>query len=158
MESVIKLNNPHIIVLTEVAPKNNRYPLQKSEIELDDYQLFVNDLNKKGHRGVAIYVKKCILADEINWRSIANDTLWVEIMLESKKKMVIEGVYRSPNNSIENNQKIWITIKKTTEKYKENILIVGDFNCKEIEWKTSTTNIANVNNVNNLLLDTIREC
>ena len=99
-----------------------------------------------------------IVADEINWRSIANDTLWVEIMLESKKKMVIGGVYRSPNNSIENNQKIWNTIKKITEKYKENVLIVGDFNCKEIDWKTSTTNIANVNNVNNLLLDTIREC
>ena len=60
MEFVIKLHNPHIIVLTEVAPKNNRYPLQKSEIELDDYELFVNDLNKKGHRGVAIYVKKSV--------------------------------------------------------------------------------------------------
>ena len=78
-------------------------------------------------------------------------------MLESKKKMVIGGVYRSPNNSIENSQKVWNAIKKATEKYKENVLIVGDFNCKEIDWKTSTTNIANVNNVNNLLLDTIRE-
>ena len=54
MEFVIKLTNPHIIVFTEVAPSNNRYPLQKSEIELDDYQLFVNDLNKKGHCGVEI--------------------------------------------------------------------------------------------------------
>ena len=75
-----------------------------------------------------------------------------------QETMGIGGVYRSPNNSIENNQKVWSIIKKATEKYKENVLIVGDFNCKEIDWKTSTTNIANVNNVNNLLLDIIREC
>ena len=52
-----------------------------------------------------------------------------------QEKKVIGGVYRSPNNSIENKQKVWNTINKTTEKYKETVLIVGDFNCKEIDWK-----------------------
>ena len=131
MQFVINLTNPHIIVFTEVAPKTIDTLFKNLRLS----ELFVNNLNKKGHWGVAIYVKKCILADKINWRGIANNTLWVEIMLESKEKKVIAGVYRSPNNSIENKQKVWNTTKKTTERYKENVLIVGDFNCKEIDWK-----------------------
>ena len=65
-------------------------------------------------------------------RSIASDTVWVEIMVESNKKMVLGGVYRSPNNTVENNNVLWTTIKKVTERYKNKLLIVGDFNCKDI--------------------------
>ena len=39
----IELNNPDIIVLTEVTPKNNRYTLQKSEIEIKGFNLFTTN-------------------------------------------------------------------------------------------------------------------
>ena len=58
LEIAVKIKNPSAIILTEVAPKNARYKLQKSEPELEGYQLFINDLTKKCNRGVAIYVKK----------------------------------------------------------------------------------------------------
>ena len=54
----IELNNPDIIVLTEVTPKNNRYTLQKSEIEIKGFNLFTTNFNEKDSRGVAIYVKE----------------------------------------------------------------------------------------------------
>ena len=101
-----------------MAPKNARYKLQKSELELEGYQLFINDLIKKCNNGVAIYLKMCISAPQIHMRSVASDTVWVEIMAESSKKMVLGGVYRSPNNTVENNNVLWTTIKKVTERYK----------------------------------------
>ena len=54
----INTNNPDILVLTEVAPKNNRYLLQKSDLEIKGYSLYINNFEEKGVRGVAIYVKK----------------------------------------------------------------------------------------------------
>ena len=37
----INTNNPDILVLTEVAPKNNRYLLKKSELEIKGYSLYI---------------------------------------------------------------------------------------------------------------------
>ena len=54
----INTNNPDILVLAEVSPKNNRYLLQKSELEIKGYSLYINNFEEKGVRGVAIYVKK----------------------------------------------------------------------------------------------------
>ena len=65
-----------------MAPKNARYQLQKSELELEGYQFFINDFAKKNVRDVAIYVKTCISVSQIHMKSIANDTVWVEIMIE----------------------------------------------------------------------------
>ena len=48
----IKLNEPSVIILTEVAPKNTRYALQKSELEIKGYQLFCNDFTNKKTRGL----------------------------------------------------------------------------------------------------------
>ena len=33
----IEHNNPDIVVITEAAPKNNRYTLQKSELEIKGF-------------------------------------------------------------------------------------------------------------------------
>ena len=39
LEIAVKIENPSAIILVEVAPKNARYQLQKSELELEGYQL-----------------------------------------------------------------------------------------------------------------------
>ena len=54
LEASIDMNDPDIIVLTEVLPKNNRYTLQKSELETKGYTLFINNFETFGIRGVAI--------------------------------------------------------------------------------------------------------
>lgn len=56
----IEESQPHIICLTEVKPKNSRYPILSSELQLQDYEIF-NNLNDSG-RGIVIYVKKAIQA------------------------------------------------------------------------------------------------
>ena len=43
-------------------------------------------------------------------KSIANDTVWVEIIIEKNNNFLLEGVYRSPNNTVENNAILWTTL------------------------------------------------
>ena len=130
------MNDPDIIVLTEVLPKNklnNRYTLQKSELEIKGYTLFINNYETFGNRGVAmLYAKKGITANQIHPSNCADDTAWVEIKMKNNEKMIIGGVYRSPNSSGQQNDKLWETLLNMSDTYKDNLLIMGDFNCGEL--------------------------
>ena len=146
----IELNNPDIIVLTEVTPKNNRYTLQKSEIEIKGFNLFTTNFNEKDSRGVAIYVKKSIISNQIE--IMANDTVWVEVTIEKNKKMLIGGIYRSPNNSALRNKLLFDTIVTASNINKDNLLLMGDFNCSEINWDDLTTQDQNMESLSIKLL------
>ena len=57
LKLAIDSNDPVIIVLSEVTPKNNRYILQKSEIEIKGYNSYISNFEDTNTRGVALYVK-----------------------------------------------------------------------------------------------------
>ena len=59
--SIVQLNNPDIICIIEFLPKNYRYPVQSSEMEIVNYKCFTNINKLSCHRGVLIYVRvsKC---------------------------------------------------------------------------------------------------
>ena len=86
LKLAIDSNHPDIIVLTEVTPKNNRYILQKSEIEIKGYNLYISDFEETNTRGVAVYVKKYITSNQVELANAVKDTVWVEITLEKQKK------------------------------------------------------------------------
>ena len=130
----INTNNPDILVLTEVSPKNNGYLLQKSELEIKGYSLYINNFEEKGVRGVAIYVKKNIATLQVYPKDCASDSVWVELKTNKSKRMIIGGIYRSPNKLCVSNEKLWNTITTMADTYKDNILLMGDFNCSGIDW------------------------
>ena len=152
------MNDPDIIVLTEVLPKNNRYTLQKSELETKGYTLFINNFETFGIRGVAIYIKKGLTANQIHPTNCADDTAWVEIKMKNKEKLIIGGVYRSPNSSGQQNDKLWETLLNMSDTYKDNLLIMGDFNCGGINWIDVMTNEHNMDALNNKLIEVLRDC
>ena len=82
LKLAIDSNDPDVIVLSEVTPKNNRYILQKSEIEIKGYNSYISNFEDTNTRGVALYVKKCITSNQIELANAAKDTVWVEITLE----------------------------------------------------------------------------
>ena len=43
-------------------------------------------------------------------KSIASDTVWVEIIIEKNNNFLLGGVYRSPKNTVENNAILWTTL------------------------------------------------
>ena len=90
--------------------KNNCYILQKSEIEIKGYNSYISNFEDTNTSGVALYVKKCKTSNQIELANAAKDTVWVEITLEKEKKMIIGGIYRSPNNNKSNNTLLFETI------------------------------------------------
>ena len=59
-------------------------------------------------------------ASQIHMKSIANDTVWVEIMME-KNIFLLGRVYRSSNKTVENNAMLWtIHLKKLLKDTKRN--------------------------------------
>ena len=72
--------------LQRLHQKNNRYILQKSEIEIKGYNLYISDFEETNTRGVAVYVKKYITSNQVELANAVKDTVWVEITLEKEKK------------------------------------------------------------------------
>ena len=158
LEASIDINDPDIIVLTEVLPQNNRYTLQKSELKIKGYTLFINNFETFGIRGVAIYAKKCITANQNHPTNCADHTAWVEIKMKNNENMIIGGVYRSPNSSGQQNDKLRETLLNMSDTYKDNLLIMGDFNCGGINWIDVMTNEHNMDALINKLIEVLRDC
>ena len=92
-----------IIAVVEIHPKNSRYQLTASELNIKNFQLFFEP-DSEG-RGVCIYVH-----DSLNAYSSTNthlpqslsvtDTMFVEISDTKTKSLVVGVIYRSPNSSL----------------------------------------------------------
>ena len=94
LEVVIELNNPDIIVITEVFPKNvNACEIDRNEYKIGGYQCFTGNIEEHS-RGVAIYIKDHIPADYC--KVLANESfkeyVFCELRLEKKGK-VATGSY-----------------------------------------------------------------
>ena len=86
------------------------------------------------------------------------DTAWVEIKASKNKRMIIGGIHRSPNSSSDNNEKLWKTITYMASLYKDNMLLMGDFNCSVIDWANQLTVDLDTKSLNNKLIEMLRDC
>lgn len=136
--SYITLNNIQIIGLCETRPKNSIYDY--TEINIPNYDKI--SPSKPGKRGVILYVHQSLHATDVElFEDIAFDeSVWCSIKLrEDKDRLLIGCVYRSPNSTPENNDNLHTLINRAGSSKYSHILIVGDFNYKEIEWEKGTT-------------------
>ena len=158
LKFAIDSNDPDIIALSKVTPKNNCYILQKSEIEIKGYNSYISNFEDTNTRGVALYVKKCITSNQVEIANAAKDTIWVEVTLEKEKKMIIGGIYRSPNNNKSNNTLLFETIYAASQINKDNILLMRDFNCSGVNWEDISITDQNTESLSFKLIETIRDC
>ena len=145
-KEIISGGEPDIIAVAEIKPKNYRRQLTEVEYNIKGYHLLHANLEDKGPtRGVGIYVKDSLSYTEGNSLDIKEikgsepkELVSVEIKLTNNEKLILSNLYRSPNSDSQEN----IKINKFVElfghqKYTHRILL-GDFNRKDIEWKTIT--------------------
>ena len=109
--------------------------------KIQGYACFTGQV-KEHYRGVAIYVRDNIKADYCY--PLLNDdfkeSVWCEIRMNSKDKLLIGGIYKSPNSDAVNHEQLNKLITQAVElKYKSTV-ILGDFNFPEINWDTWTVN------------------
>ena len=145
----IAKDSPDLILITEVIPKNQSNPITDALLEIDGYLPCFNfepnnkDLGASGIRGVAIYSKECLNATEVKFNEEDyRDHLWIEIP-SSKGPLLVGCVYRSPSDDankdacMRSSRKVSKLIMSAVER-NENILIVGDFNYKDIDWSNDS--------------------
>ena len=101
---------------------------------------------------MALYIRKGIGASELNWSNKFDESIWVEIKLRDGDKLIIGCVCCSPNSKSENNEKLLSLITEVTDKKPSHLLIAGDCNYPEIDWKNNSSP-DNLNNINTKFLN-----
>lgn len=120
-----------MIAVTEVFPKSCRYKPTLAELNIDGYECHVNE---EGHRGVALYIKNEISATRVHLDTNYEESVWAKCKLNKTDKLLIGVIYRSPNSSEENNERLNDSFRKLSNTDYSHILIMGDFNFPGIIW------------------------
>lgn len=138
--------SPDIIFICEVIPKNQMNPIPEAAISIDGYNCLLNfdpnktNLGASGIRGVAVYSRNLldVREVEINVEGFS-DHVWIEIPSCDKELILCGCIYRSPSNDtnlegcMRSTNKI-IELINAAYQRNNNLVIVGDFNYKQIDW------------------------
>ena len=102
----VVVTNPDIIIITEVYPKTCDSTITLPvELDITGYICFRSNVMKSS-RGVVIYVKDIISAERRDNLSDSNflESVWVDVNINKQDKILIGGIYRSPNSEHDNTQ------------------------------------------------------
>ena len=121
--------DPHIIGITESWATPD---ISDAELGMTGYVMFRKDRLGRRGGGVILYIKESIQAYEIKLEKKAEceEAVWCNIVT-GKSTLTVGLVYRSPNISMEENEKMHNAIKEVS---KRDCIIMGDFNHGHIEW------------------------
>ena len=121
--------DPHIIAISESWATLD---ISDAELGMNGYVMFRKDRLGRRGGGVILYIKEFILAYEIKLEKEAEceEAVWCNVFT-GNSTLTVELVYRSPNISIEKNEKIHNAIKEVN---KRDCVIMGDFNYGHIQW------------------------
>ncbi len=133
---------PLVIGITEVKPKNHRYTIEKSELALEEYDMFPCNISNETGRGIVLHIHKNINATEYKVNSGFTESVWVTARLNKNDKLIIGLVYRSPSSTDENSKLLNDLIRRQCSRGFSHVLIMGDFNMNHIDWDTWSTNKA----------------
>ena len=90
------------------------------------------------------------------WNS--EEGVWCEVSLNENDKLLIGCVYRSPNSTEENNEKMLDGVRKICNGDKfTHLLLCGDFNIPEIDW-TEEVSLKNVRHLAFRFMECVRDC
>ena len=121
--------DPHIIGITESWATPD---ISDAELGMTRYVMFRKDRLGRRGGGVILYIKESIQAYEIKFEKEAEceEAVWCNIVT-GNSTLTVGLVYRSPNISMEENEKIHNAIKEVS---KRDCIIMGDFNHGHIQW------------------------
>ena len=155
MKSYIQQNEPDIIAITEILPKNLAFVMDSAHYSINGYSLFCSDISIG--RGCALYIKSGIPATQLYLDTSFQESVWCNINLTVSDKLLIGCVYRSPNSSADNNTELLNLFLRMRDLNPSHVLIMGDFNLGEINWSSNITN-TNENHIASQFLECIRDC
>ena len=134
LKQVIKEKNVQVITITESWGQQ----WKEATLEIDGFTMYRKDRNdgRKGG-GCIIYISKelkSFTCKELE-HTQGDDTIWCWVKLTNETKILIGCMYRTPSSTNENNKNLLNQIIQANEVASQNrILLMGDFNLKEINW------------------------
>ena len=150
LKSLVNTENIDIIALTETFLNTNNIDLI-SEYSLPNFKLYVRDRQSRGG-GCALYIRSSLNPLEIKTSSNPNvEHMCVQINTITNKKILINVIYRKPNQSTEIDTAMYNSIHEII-KNKDSI-ILGDFNLPQICWRT----VSGVESESNRLIDFVED-
>ena len=155
LHNIISEREPDIIGITESWCNPD---ILDSEITIAGYDLFRKDRILRGGGGVLLFIKTrygAILNKRMEDYNI-EDTLFCDITLGKKDKLLIGIIYRSPNLHDDLNAAIFNQIQKMEDTDSSHILLFGDFNFPEINWRNETVSVGR-HHPANIFLNIIQE-
>ena len=153
MNEVVSKEQPDIIAICEVKPKNGKKERLIQDYSIDGYSepYETNATNNVG-RGIVVLVNESIKDRvlEITLKSEFQEACLLEVKLQGTDSLLFGCIYRSPTPttiSAKNNSSLNLLLKEiaANKKYSHKC-IVGDFNYREINresWSTPHDNTKN---------------
>ncbi len=155
LEHYISVDSPDLIALTEVLPKRSLFTNELVNYELEGYDIFGTGFT--GGRGTILYIKSLLNATQVNIDSQFEESIWCKIKLRKNDNLVIGCVYKSPSCTAENVDNLTKTLKEITELNSSHLLIMGDFNFKEINWEHYMSTVGE-RHMSTQFLECIKDC
>ena len=129
--------NIDVLVITEALPKNDKYGTQQVEFKIKNYIMISNFEMKTCQRGILIYVRESLSMDNIDCdiTCIFSKFMLSRVMQYNNVLLRILAIYRSPNSTDENNQHMIDLLNSICSMVDlSNLVIIGNFNLKHIDW------------------------
>ena len=117
----IEDEKPYIVGITELSPKNGK-PIEAREINIQGYVIFY-DL---ASRGMCLYIKEELNPLEVNFN--LQQGVFCSILLRGNDKLLVGCIYRSPNNSPEQNTVLNNLITAASHFKSSHMILMGDLN------------------------------
>ena len=129
---------PSIVCLNEIMSKTHQH-INLKDFVIPGYDMF---LNKTPKRGCVIHVHESLNAEscEILDNTDFEESVWCKFNSQSKEKVLVGCIYRSPNSSEENRLKLFDLLKSEELSKFDKVIIVGDFNFSSVSWDGTWTN------------------
>ena len=134
LKQVIKDRDIKVVAVTESWGQE----WKEATFEIDGFTMY------KKHRTDGRRVGGCVLYVSQELKSYSckelenvqgNDGVWCWVRLSKEARILVGCMYRSPNSSHDNNTLFMRQIEKASDVANQNrILLMGDFNIKEINW------------------------
>ena len=129
------MNKIDIAAFTETKPKNcsNEFLCVNT-----NFKVF-NCLSNYDRRGVCLYINDDfeVLQRLSDIEAIFNPSIFCRVKSQSNQVFTLGVIYRSPNSSVSDNNKLMLQIDKISKRLMnsgEKLILLGDFNFPEITW------------------------
>ena len=140
----IVTEKPLIIAISEIKSKSKLTNLTVEDYKIPGYTLHPINLDSEKGRGIAVYTHEAIekSVTQISMEPSFEEACLLEVRLRGGDVFIFGCIYRSPTPSIDadqNNENLNRLLKLISMKNYTHRCIVGDFNYRDINWKTWST-------------------